>query len=75
MALRHYEIDELTFKFIDANITRTLNLCSSPKSLTECTPDDDATASYAGAFGYSYQTLKMIKTQLDAARLVDPSVD
>ena len=59
---------------IDKMIVRAINLCGSPRSFSECSPEDDATASYAGAYGYSYQTLKSIKDHIDTAKPYDPSL-
>ena len=59
---------------IDEMLVRAINLCGSPRSLSELDDDADATASYAGAYGYSYQTLKSIKEHIDEARPFDPSV-
>ncbi len=59
---------------IDEMLVRAINICGSPRSFSECTEEDDATASYAGAYGYSYQTLKSIKEHIDTARPFDPSL-
>ena len=59
---------------IDEMLIRALNVCGSPRSFTECTPEDDCTASYAGAYGYTYQTLKSIKEHIDTAQPFDPSL-
>ena len=55
-------------------LVRAINLCGSPLPLSELDDNADATASYAGAYGYSYQTLKCIKDHIDAAKPFDPSV-
>jgi len=59
---------------IDEMLVRAINLCGSPRSLSELDDNADATASYAGAYGYSYQTLKSIKDHIDTARPFDPSL-
>ena len=59
---------------IDEMLVRAINLCGSPLSLSELDDNADATASYAGAYGYSYQTLKSIKEHIDSAKPFDPSV-
>jgi hypothetical protein len=59
---------------IDEMLVRAINICGSPRSFSECTEEDDATASYAGSWGYSYQTLKSIKEHIDTARPFDPSI-
>ena len=59
---------------IDKMLVRALNVCSSPRSFSECSPEDEPTASYAGAYGYSYQTLKSIKDHIDTAEPFDPSL-
>ena len=61
-------------KMIDEMLVRAINLCGSPRPYSETTEGDDATASYAGAYGYSYQTLKSVKEHIDSARPFDPSV-
>jgi hypothetical protein len=67
-------INSHDLEMIDEMLVRAINLCGSPRSLSECTPEDDSTASYAGAYGYSYQTLKSIKDYIDGARPFDPSL-
>ena len=62
-------------QYVDELLVRTINLCASPVSLTELDENADATASYAGAYGYSYQALKIIKDYLDMAQPYDPSVE
>tara|TARA_R100000951_G_scaffold98648_2_gene88716 strand:- start:933 stop:1172 length:240 start_codon:yes stop_codon:yes gene_type:complete len=59
---------------IDEMLVRAINLCGSPRSYSECSPEDDATASYAGSWGYSYATLKSIKEHIDTAKPFDPSI-
>jgi hypothetical protein len=59
---------------IDEMVVRAINLCANPVSLSELDEEHDATASYAGAYGYSYQTLKSIKDHIDTARPYDPSL-
>ena len=61
-------------EMIDEMLVRAINLCGSPRPYSETNEDDDATASYAGAYGYSYQTLKSIKEHIDTAQAFDPSV-
>ena len=61
-------------EMIDEMLVRAINLCGSPRPFSETTEGDDATASYAGAYGYSYQTLKSVKDHIDTARAFDPSV-
>jgi hypothetical protein len=62
-------------QYIDEILVRTINLCASPFSITQLDEDADATASYPGAYGYSYQALKMIKDYLDQAQPYDPSLE
>ena len=59
---------------IDEMLVRAINICGSPRPYSETSEEDDATASYAGAYGYSYQTLKSIKEYIDGARPFDPSL-
>jgi hypothetical protein len=59
---------------IDEMLVRAINICGSPRSFSELDDNADATASYAGAYGYSYQTLKSIKDHIDTARPFDPSL-
>ncbi len=61
-------------EMIDEMLVRAINICGSPRPLSECNEEDDSTASYAGAYGYSYQTLKSIKDYIDTARPFDPSI-
>ena len=67
-------ISSLDLERIDEMLVRAINVCGSPRPFSECEPEDDATASYAGAYGYSYQTLKSIKEHIDTAQPFDPSV-
>ena len=62
-------------QLVDEILVRTINLCANPKSYSEYSPEDDATASFPGAYGYSYQALKLIKDYLDMAQPYDPSVE
>ena len=55
-------------------LVRAINLCSNPLPLSELDDNADSTASYAGAYGYSYQTLKSIKEYIDNAKPYDPSL-
>jgi len=59
---------------IDEMLVRAINICGSPRSFSELDDNADATASYAGAYGYSYQTLKSIKDHIDTAKPFDPSL-
>ena len=59
---------------IDEMLVRAINLCGNPSPLSELDENADATSSYAGAYGYSYQTLKSIKDHIDTARPFDPSI-
>ena len=59
---------------IDDMLVRAINLCANPTSYSELDENADATASYAGAYGYSYQALKSIKDHIDTARPFDPSL-
>ena len=59
---------------IDEMVVRAINLCGNPSPLSELDENHDATASYAGAYGYSYQTLKSIKEHIDTAKPFDPSL-
>lgn len=67
-------IPSFDLKQIDEMLVRAINLCSNPREMSEITEHDDCTASYAGAYGYSYQTLKSIKDHIDMARPFDPSL-
>ena len=67
-------ISSFDLERIDEMLVRAINICGSPRPFTETTEDDDCTASYAGAYGYSYQTLKSIKEHIDTARPFDPSL-
>jgi len=64
-----FEMDQ-----INEMLDRALVLCSNPTSLSLLDEQADATASYAGAYGYSYQTLKAVKEYLQVARPHDPSL-
>ena len=59
---------------IDQMLVRAINLCANPRPFSQTTEEDDCTASYAGAYGYSYVTLKSIKDYIDTARPFDPSL-
>jgi len=59
---------------IDNMLVRAINLCSNPLPFSQTTEEDDCTASYAGAYGYSYSTLKSIKELIDMARPFDPTL-
>jgi hypothetical protein len=59
---------------IDEMIVRAINLCANPVSMSELDEDADCTASYAGSYGYTYQTLKSVKDHIDTARPFDPSL-
>ena len=67
-------ISSYDLKRIDEMLVRAINVCGSPRSLSELDDESDATASYAGAYGYSYQTLKCIKDHIDTAQPFDPSL-
>ena len=67
-------ISSFDLERIDEMLVRAINLCGSPRPFSECSPEDDCTASYAGAYGYSYSTLKSIKEHIDTARPYDPSL-
>ena len=58
-------ISSFDLERIDEMLVRAINICGSPRPFSECSPEDDATASFAGAYGYSYQTLKSIKEHID----------
>jgi hypothetical protein len=60
---------------IDRMLVRAINLCANPVSISQLDENSDSTASYAGAYGYSYQTLKSIKDHIDTARPFDPSLE
>jgi hypothetical protein len=62
-------------QYVDEILVRTLNLCANPVSSSLLDEDADATASYPGAYGYSYMALKMIKGYLDMAQTYDPSLE
>ena len=59
---------------IDEMLVRAINLCSNPLPFSQTTEEDDATASYAGAYGYSYSTHKSIKELIDMAKPFDPTL-
>ena len=59
---------------IDEMLVRAINVCANPRPFSQCSPEDDCTASYAGSYGYSYSTLKSIKEHIDTARPYDPSL-
>ena len=59
---------------IDQMIVHAINLCANPLPFSQTNELDDATASYAGAYGYTYQTLKSVKEHIDTARPFDPSL-
>jgi hypothetical protein len=67
-------ISSFNLERIDEMLVRAINICGSPRPFSETTEEDDCTASYAGAYGYSYQTLKSIKEYIDTARPYDPSI-
>ncbi len=67
-------ISSFDLERIDEMLVRAINICGSPRPFSETTEEDDCTASYAGAYGYSYQTLKSIKEHIDTARPFDPSL-
>lgn len=67
-------INSFELERINEMLNRAIKLCANPKSFSECLPEDDATASYAGSWGYSYQTLKSIKDHIDTAKPFDPSL-
>ncbi len=67
-------ISSFDLERIDEMLVRAINICGSPRPFSETTEEDDCTASYAGAYGYSYQTLKSIKEHIDMARPFDPSL-
>ena len=55
-------------------ITHAIELCSDPVSTSQLEEGSDATASYPGAYGYCYQTLKQLKEQLQFIQSYDPKV-
>ena len=59
---------------IDEMLVRAINVCANPRPFSQCSPEDDCTSSYSGAYGYSYSTLKSIKEHIDTARPYDPSL-
>ena len=67
-------ISSFDLERIDEMVVRAINLCGNPSPLSELSENHDATASYAGAYGYSYQTLKCIKDHIDTAKPFDPSL-
>ena len=74
MNQRYCVINAHDLEMIDEMLVRAINICGSPRPFSECKDGDDSTASYAGAYGYSYQTLKSIKEHIDSARPFDPSL-
>jgi hypothetical protein len=71
---RYCVINAFDLERIDEMLVRAINLCANPVSLSELDENADATASYSGAYGYSYQTLKSIKDHIDTAKPFDPSL-
>ena len=67
-------ISSFDLERIDEMLVRAINLCANPRPFSQCSPEDDCTASYPGSYGYSYMTLKSIKEHLDTARPYDPSL-
>jgi hypothetical protein len=67
-------ISSFDLERIDEMLVRAINICGSPHSLSELDDNADATASYAGAYGYSYATLKSVKEHIDTARPFDPGL-
>ena len=67
-------ISSFDLERIDEMLVRAINLCANPRPFSQCSPEDDCTASYVGSYGYSYSTLKSIKEHLDTARPYDPSL-
>jgi len=59
---------------IDNMVVRAINLCANPLPYSQVDEHSDSTASYPGAYGYTYQTLKSIKDHIDTARPYDPSL-
>ena len=74
MEQRYCVISAFDLERIDEMLVRAINLCGSPRSLSELDENADATASYSGAYGYSYQTLKSVKEHIDTAQPFDPSL-
>ena len=74
MNQRYCVINAFDLERIDEMLVRAINLCANPVSMSELDVHSDATASYAGAYGYSYQTLKSIKDHIDTAKPFDPSL-
>jgi hypothetical protein len=60
---------------IDKMIVRAINLCANPLPYSQVDEHSDSTASYPGAYGYTYQTLKSVKEHIDTARPFDPSLE
>ena len=67
-------INAQDLKKIDEMLVRAINLCANPTPNSLLDEHSEPTASYAGAYGYSYQTLKSIKDYVDMAKPFDPSV-
>ena len=67
-------ISSFDLERIDEMLVRAINLCANPVSMSELDENADATASYPGAYGYSYMTLKSVKDHIDMARPFDPSL-
>ena len=74
MEQRYCVINAQDLERIDQMLVQAINLCANPLPFSQLTEEDDATASYPGAYGYSYQTLKSIKEHIDTARAFDPSL-
>ncbi len=67
-------INSFDLERINEMLTRAITLCANPSPLSELDEHADATASYAGAYGYSYATLTSIKDHIDTAKPFDPSL-
>ena len=66
-------ISSFDLERIDEMLVRAINICGSPRPFSQTTEEDDCTSSYAGAYGYSYQTLKSSKDPIDMASPSDQS--
>ena len=74
MIQRNYQLSaELHDQMLEM-MERTIRLCANPVSNESLIDgvEHDATASYPGAYGYSYQCVKCLKDILECGQLIEP---